>query len=312
MAAIRSVCVYCGSSPGRDAAFVQSAEDLGRLLADRRITLVYGGGHVGLMGAIADATMAAGGQVHGVITRALERKEVAHQGLGRLQITESMHDRKAAMAEASDGFIMLPGGLGTLEEFFEAATWTQLGIQSKPCGVLNVGGYFDPLIDLLNQFVEQRFLRPEHRDQIVVDPEPEALVEALFAWEPVGVDKWRRFLHLSPNAAGSQRGPKAPRQACLRYARARVGGVLRDLRPRRRCRSGALFGARAGAASGTHNTGCRGQFRMPIGRCWRPPCPCSCCSAPTWHFGATPASICPHACGHPSPVGAHPKGEAQA
>jgi uncharacterized protein (TIGR00730 family) len=190
MAAIRSVCVYCGSSPGRDAAFVQSAEDLGRLLADRRITLVYGGGHVGLMGAIADATMAAGGQVHGVITRALERKEVAHQGLGRLQITESMHDRKAAMAEASDGFIMLPGGLGTLEEFFEAATWTQLGIQSKPCGVLNVGGYFDPLIDLLNQFVEQRFLRPEHRDQIVVDPEPEALVEALFAWEPVVVDKW--------------------------------------------------------------------------------------------------------------------------
>jgi len=142
------------------------------------------------MGLIADATMAAGGEVHGVITRALEQKEVAHQGLSRLQITESMHDRKMAMAEASDGFIMLPGGLGTLEEFFEAATWTQLGIQSKPCGILNIGGYFDPLIDLLDHSAEERFLRREHRDQLVVDSDPASLLETLVAWVPVVVDKW--------------------------------------------------------------------------------------------------------------------------
>jgi len=190
VAAIRSICVYCGSSPGRDPAFAQAAGDLGRLLAERQITLVYGGGHVGLMGLIADATMAAGGEVHGVITRALQQKEVAHQGLSRLQITESMHERKMAMAEASDGFIMLPGGLGTFEEFFEAATWTQLGIQSKPCGILNIGGYFDPLIDLLDHSVEERFLHPEHRGQLVVDSEPESLVQSLIVWEPVVVDKW--------------------------------------------------------------------------------------------------------------------------
>ncbi len=142
------------------------------------------------MGVVADATMAAGGRAHGVITRALQEKEVAHQDLTRLDITESMHERKAAMAEASDGFIMLPGGLGTLEEFFEAATWTQLGIQDKPCGILNVGGYFDPLIALLDHSVEQRFLRREHRELVVVDSEPESLLNHLMSWEPVVVDKW--------------------------------------------------------------------------------------------------------------------------
>lgn len=150
MATVRSLCVYCGSSPGRDPAFAEAAGSLGRLLAERQIILVYGGGHAGLMGVVADATMAAGGEVQGVLTRALQQMEVAHQGLTRLKITETMHDRKTAMAEASDGFIMLPGGIGTLEEFFEAATWTQLGIQSKPCGILNVGGFFDPLIALLD------------------------------------------------------------------------------------------------------------------------------------------------------------------
>lgn len=190
MAAIRSICVYCGSSPGRDPGFVRAAGDLGRILAERQIALVYGGGHVGLMGAVADATLAAGGEVHGVITRALQRKEVAHRGLGRLQVTESMHERKTAMAEASDAFIMLPGGLGTFEEFFEAATWTQLGIQGKPCGILNVRGYFDPLIDLLDRSVRERFLRSEHRAQLVVDSEPESLLDTLVAWEPVVVDKW--------------------------------------------------------------------------------------------------------------------------
>ena len=143
-----------------------------------------------MMGVVADAALAAGGEVHGVITRALLDREVGHQGLTRLDVTESMHERKATMAEAADGFIMLPGGLGTLEEFFEAATWTQLGIQSKPCGILNVEGFFDPLLALLDQSTEQRFLRAEHRDLIVVESEPEAMVDRLFDWIPVVAEKW--------------------------------------------------------------------------------------------------------------------------
>ena len=143
-----------------------------------RITLDYGGGHVGLMGVVADAAIAAGGRVHGVITRALLDKEVAHPDLTRLVVTESTHDRKAAMAEASDAFVMPPGGLGTLEEFLEAATWTQLGIQSKPCGILNARGHFDPLIALVDRSVEQRFLRREHRELLVVDSDPGAAVSS--------------------------------------------------------------------------------------------------------------------------------------
>ena len=190
MPLIQSICVFCGSSPGLDPAFGQAAEDLGRLLAERHIALVYGGGHVGLMGLIADATLNAGGKVHGVITRALEEKEVAHRGLSKLQITESMHDRKASMADASDAFVMLPGGLGTFEEFLEAATWTQLGIQSKPCAILNIGGYFDPLLNLLDRSVDERFLRPEHREQLVVGSDPASLIETLIGWKPVTIDKW--------------------------------------------------------------------------------------------------------------------------
>jgi hypothetical protein len=190
MPLIQSICVFCGSSPGLDPAFGQAAEDLGQLLAERHITLVYGGGHVGLMGLIADATLNAGGKVHGVITRALEEKEVAHRGLSKLQITESMHDRKASMADASDAFVMLPGGLGTFEEFLEAATWTQLGIQSKPCAILNIGGYFDPLLNLLDRSVDERFLRPEHREQLVVGSDPASLIETLIGWKPVTIDKW--------------------------------------------------------------------------------------------------------------------------
>jgi len=190
MATIRSLCVFCGSSPGRDPAFAEAAAVLGRLLAERRITLVYGGGHVGLMGVVADATLAAGGEVHGVITRSLQRQEIAHPGLTRLEVTGSMHARKAAMAAASDGVVMLPGGLGTLDEFFEAATWTQLGIQRTPCGILNVHGYFDPLIALLDHATGERLLRPEHRDLIAVGTEPGPLLDRLTAWEPVAVEKW--------------------------------------------------------------------------------------------------------------------------
>ena len=187
---LTSVCVYCGSSPGLDASFARAATELGHLLATREITLVYGGGHVGLMGAVADAALEQGGTVHGVITRALEDREVAHRGLTSLQVVDTMHERKAAMADAADAFVMLPGGFGTLEEFFEVVTWTQLGVHSKPCGVLNVAGYFDPLIALFDLATEQRFVRTEHRDSVIVETETAALLDRLGSWTPVGVDKW--------------------------------------------------------------------------------------------------------------------------
>jgi hypothetical protein len=163
---------------------------MGTTLAERQIGLVYGGGHVGLMGVLADAVLAGGGSVHGVITRALADHEVAHQGLTSLDIVETMHQRKAAMADRADGFVMLPGGFGTLDEFFEAVTWTQLGIHTKPCGVLNVARYFDPLCDLLENAAEQRFLRPQHRDLVIVESDPTALLDRLEAWTPAAQDKW--------------------------------------------------------------------------------------------------------------------------
>jgi uncharacterized protein (TIGR00730 family) len=137
---------------------------VGRLLAERNVRLIYGGGHVGLMGILADAVLEQGGEVHGVITRALERKEIAHAGLTTLEVVETMHERKALMADAADAFVMLPGGFGTWEEFLEALTWTQLGVHLKPCGVLNVAEFFDPLIALIDQATKQRFVRSEHRD----------------------------------------------------------------------------------------------------------------------------------------------------
>ncbi len=187
---LSSVAVYCGSSPGADPAFAAAAASLGRLLAGRGIRLVYGGGHVGLMGVLADAVLRHGGEVHGVITRALEEKEVAHQDLTALQVVATMHERKAAMADLSDGFIMLPGGFGTLDEFFEVVTWTQLGIHAKPCGILNVNGFFDPLRELLELATTQRFLRPEHRDMVVMESDPVAMLERLSSWRPSTVDKW--------------------------------------------------------------------------------------------------------------------------
>jgi uncharacterized protein (TIGR00730 family) len=187
---LSSVAVYCGSSPGADPAFAAAAASLGRLLATREIRLVYGGGHVGLMGVLADAVLLQGGEAHGVITRALEEKEIAHQGLTTLQVVETMHERKAAMADKSDGFIMLPGGFGTLDEFFEVVTWTQLGIHAKPCGILNVNGYFDPLLMLLETATRQRFLLAEHRDLVVAEAGSAALIERLGSWAGGTVDKW--------------------------------------------------------------------------------------------------------------------------
>ena len=184
------MAVYCGSSPGVDPAFAAAAASLGRLLAERGIHLVYGGGHVGLMGVLADAMLAEGGHVHGVITRALEEREVAHRGLTSLLVVETMHERKAKMADRADGFIMLPGGFGTLDEFFEAVTWTQLGVHTKPCGILDVNGYFEPLGALLREGARQRFLRPEHHDLVLVDSDPASMLARLESWIPVPVEKW--------------------------------------------------------------------------------------------------------------------------
>lgn len=187
---ISSVAVYCASSPGFEADYAEAATALGKELAGRGIRLVYGGGHVGLMGVVADAALAAGGEVHGVITRALEGKELAHRGLARLRVVGTMHERKAVMADAADGFIMLPGGFGTLDEFFEALTWTQLGIHAKPCGALDVNGFFGPLRAMLDAMVKAGFAREEHRDMVLIDSGSAALLDRMSAWEPVNVPKW--------------------------------------------------------------------------------------------------------------------------
>jgi uncharacterized protein (TIGR00730 family) len=185
-----SVAVYCGSNPGSDPAYLAAATSLGHTLADRGISLVYGGGHVGLMGAVADAVTERGGEAHGVITEALEAKEIAHHGLTTLRVVKTMHERKAAMADAADAFVMLPGGFGTLDEFFEVVTWTQLGIHDKPCGVLDVAGYFGPLRELVDGAVTAGFVHPAHRDMIVIDSDAGALLDRLASWTPVPVSKW--------------------------------------------------------------------------------------------------------------------------
>jgi uncharacterized protein (TIGR00730 family) len=185
-----SVAVYCGSNPGSDPAFAAAASSLGRMLAEREIRLVYGGGHVGLMGAVADAVLDGGGRVYGVITKALLAREVAHRGLTELVVVESMHERKAAMADAADAFIMLPGGFGTLDEFFEVVTWTQLAIHAKPCGILDVAGFFEPVRAHLDGAVRAGFVHPEHRDMLIVEDDPGELLDRLAAWTPVTVSKW--------------------------------------------------------------------------------------------------------------------------
>ncbi len=189
-AALTSVAVYCGSNPGTDPSFGISASSLGRTLAERHVGLVYGGGHVGLMGAVADAVLAAGGEAHGVITEALRAREVAHRGLTSLRVVGTMHERKAAMADAADAFIMLPGGFGTLDEFFEVLTWNQLGIHAKPCGILDAGGFFGPLRAMIDGAVTAGFVHPAHRDMVVVDGDPADLLDRLAAWAPVTAGKW--------------------------------------------------------------------------------------------------------------------------
>jgi uncharacterized protein (TIGR00730 family) len=187
---LSAIAVYCGSNHGADPAYAQAAAALGRLLAERGIRLVYGGGHVGLMGVLADAALASGGEVFGVITRALQAKEVAHDALTRLTVVETMHERKAAMADAADAFVMLPGGYGTFDEFFEAVSWTQLGIHDKPCGVLDVAGYYAPLRALLDEATRQGFVSRVHRELVITESEPRRLLDRLAGWAPVPADKW--------------------------------------------------------------------------------------------------------------------------
>lgn len=187
---IQSICVFCGASPGANPVYRQAAEALGRLLAERGIRLIYGGGAVGLMGVVADAALSAGGEVIGIIPQGLERAEVGHRGLTRLEVVDTMHTRKARMAELADAFIALPGGLGTLEELFEVWTWGQLGYHAKPLGLLEVNGFYRKLGDFLDHLVSERFVRPAHRDMLQIADTPAALLDALRTWQPSVAPKW--------------------------------------------------------------------------------------------------------------------------
>ena len=187
---MKRLCVYCGSSMGARPAYRDAALSLGRLLAGRGIGLVYGGGHVGLMGAVADGALAAGGQVTGVIPRALMDRELGHTGIQDLRVVADMHERKTLMADLADAFIAMPGGWGTIEELTEMLTWLQLGIHAKPIGLLNVDGYYDPFLQFAERMVEQQFVRPEQRSLLHVEAEPHALLERLSTPMPPPVDKW--------------------------------------------------------------------------------------------------------------------------
>jgi uncharacterized protein (TIGR00730 family) len=186
---LSSVAVYCGSNSGFDPAYAQAAASLGRTLADRGISLVFGGGDVGLMGVVASAVLDNGGEAHGVITESLRAMETARADLTSLRVVGTMHERKAAMADAADAFIMLPGGFGTFDEFFEVLTWTQLGIHAKPCGILDTAGFFAPLRALIDGAATAGFVHPAHRDMVIVDDDPARLLDRLAAWTPVTVSK---------------------------------------------------------------------------------------------------------------------------
>ena len=194
---MKRICVFCGSSPGAQPAYTQAARQLGQVLAKNKLGLVYGGGNVGLMGEIARVMLAAGGDVIGVIPQGLADKEVAFTELTDLRIVGSMHERKALMAELADGFIALPGGLGTIEEFFEVLTWAQLDIHHKPCGLLNVCQYYSPLMQFLDKTVEQQFVEWEHRSMILIDEDPEALLTKFETYQPPQVDKAAWVLQMS-------------------------------------------------------------------------------------------------------------------
>jgi uncharacterized protein (TIGR00730 family) len=187
---LKSICVYCGSNSGIRPDYADAARSLGALLAGEGIRLVYGGGRVGLMGIIADAALGAGGEVVGIIPEALDRREVAHRAVTELRIVNSMHERKSLMNELSDGFIALPGGYGTFEELCEMLTWSQLGIHAKPIGLLDVAGYYQPLLALFDNAVAEQFLHPDHRALLLSDTEPRRLLERMRSFVSPTTAKW--------------------------------------------------------------------------------------------------------------------------
>ena len=187
---LSALCVFCGSNSGADPAYAESARRMGQILAGRGMTLVYGGGRVGLMGALADAALEAGGRVVGVIPEALRRREVAHQGLTELHVVQTMHERKQLMADLSDGFVAMPGGFGTFEEFCEVLTWSQLGLHVKPCGLLNVKDYYTGLLALFDHAVAEQLLHPRNRAMVMAEPEPKLLLDAMAQYHAPAVEKW--------------------------------------------------------------------------------------------------------------------------
>ena len=189
---MKSLCVFCGSNNGSSPLFAAAARETAKLLVSEKISLVYGGGSIGLMGILADETLNLGGKVCGVIPESIFTKEVAHEGLTKLHVVKTMHERKQLMYDLSDAFMALPGGLGTLEELCEILTWSQLGFHHKPCGILNVGGYYDSLLRFFDDAVTHHFVRPEHRDLILTDTSPEGLLQKLKGYRPPKMKKWIR------------------------------------------------------------------------------------------------------------------------
>jgi len=187
---MKRICVFCGSNAGARSEYAEAARALATVLAERKLGIVYGGGNIGLMGVLADAALARGGEVIGVIPQKLVDKEVAHHGVTELRIVETMHERKALMNDLSDAFIALPGGFGTLDEFFEVLTWSQLGFHGKPCALLNVAGYYDGMLAMLDHAVTERFLRPAHRELVIADTDPLRLLQRLSAFVPAPKGKW--------------------------------------------------------------------------------------------------------------------------
>ena len=190
MTTINTICIYCGSSSGRHETYDSAANALAEALVSRNIKLVYGGADIGLMGVVANQVLKLGGEVIGVIPKALALKEVAHKHLTQLHITESMHERKMMMAELSDGFIALPGGIGTLEELFEIWTWAQLGFHNKPCGLLNINGYYDSLIGFLDHVLAEQFVKKEHHALLLVETNPNTLLDRYSNYQPPAIRHW--------------------------------------------------------------------------------------------------------------------------
>ena len=190
MTDLRSVTVYCGSNAGADPAYAEATRLLARTLVDAGVRIVYGGAALGLMGVLADTAIEAGGEVIGVMPQRLIDREIGHRGLKDLRVVSSMHERKALMAELADGFIALPGGIGTLEELIEVYTWSQLGIHRKPLGVLNVNGYYDSLAAFLDHAVRERFLPAQHREVLIFEPDPETLLDRMAGAETPTAEKW--------------------------------------------------------------------------------------------------------------------------